>query len=75
MHGGAAERNGHHRWVVLFRLEKAWLHLEANRRAQELRSPYGQLMSSDLLGVSEHALRKGDFFASVKAAQVKSRTR
>jgi DNA-binding winged helix-turn-helix (wHTH) protein/tetratricopeptide (TPR) repeat protein len=58
-----AERNGHRRWVVLFRLHLAWLHLCAHDAEQALRIarheleqaqasgfPFGQLMGRVILG-------------------------
>src|SRR5262249_22558512 len=64
-----AERNEHHRWAVLYRLELAWLHEQAfdferarelceraHAEAQKIRHPYTESLSLILLGMAHLGL-------------------
>ena len=68
-----AEANAHHRWLTLFRLYAAWLHLEAGNPIQaqticrrvrsetnDHRFPFGELMSGVLYGRSLQGLDRTD---------------
>ncbi|NOT54114.1 MAG: AAA family ATPase, partial [Deltaproteobacteria bacterium] len=65
-----AEKNGHHLWAMLFRLEMAWLLTESGdfvqartlceqgaRQADEMQLGYGQLVSPILLGFAHLGLQ------------------
>ncbi len=71
-----AERNEHHRWTVLYRLEMAWLHEQAfdfeaaremceqaHEQAQKIGHPYTESLSLILLGMAHLGLgqRKAAF--------------
>ncbi len=77
-----AERNGHHLWAHLFRVERAWLHVEAfdDARAVELCTPAveiarrepletGQLLFKSLIVLGHARLGQGRVDAAARCFQ------